>query len=116
MNAADVSSSTRPLMSSSIAVSFRWIGQSPKAMLSARRRDDFCRSKQLRAERQPGGLGGLEIDTQPDLVLAEDEPDHAARTGEVITIGHCKDGTVFEGCENGIQPPAFGLADEQDMA
>src|SRR5580765_9092954 len=103
MNAADVKSSTNPLISRNIAVSFRRIGQSPNVMLAARRWDDFCRSKQFGAECQPGRLRGLEIDAQADLALVEDESNDAAAAVEIIAVADGKNRPALERGQNAIQ-------------
>src|SRR3954463_12779464 len=96
MNAADVSSSTRPLMSRNMAVSFRWIGQSRNAMLSARRRDDLCRPEQLGAERQPRGLGGFEVHAQVDLAFVEAEANDSAGAVGVVSVADGEDRPALE--------------------
>src|SRR5438477_3509830 len=115
MKAADVSSSTSPLMSRNIAVSFRRIGQSPNAMLMARGRNDLGGSKELGAERQPGRLRGFEIDAEADLALVEDESNDAAGPGEVIAVAHGENRTVLERGDDLVQPIGLGPTDEEDM-
>src|SRR6266705_196336 len=116
MNAADVNRSTNPLMSRNIAVSFRRLGQSPNVMLAARRWDDFCRAKQLRAECQPGGLGSLEVDAQADLALIEDKSNDSAAPVEIIAVADGEDRLALERRENAIQALGFRPADEEDVA
>src|SRR4051812_45652948 len=115
MNAADVSSSTRPLMSRNIAVSFRWIGQSRNVMLAARRRDDLCRAEQLGAERQPRRLGGFEVHAQVDLAFVEGKPNDSPGAVPVVGVADGEDRPALERGNDVIQPLRLGLADEEDM-
>src|SRR3954466_1644703 len=104
MKAAEVNRSTSPLISRNMAVSFRRIGQSPNAMLSARSWDDCCRAKKLRAECQPGRLGGLQVDAQANLALVEDETNDAAEALKVLAVADGQNGPPLERGENRIQP------------
>src|SRR2546426_9397478 len=77
-SAADVSNSTSPLMSTSIAVSFCLIGQSRSDISPPPRRDDIGDPEQLGADRQTRRLCCAEVDLQPDAVLVGHKANHAA--------------------------------------
>src|SRR3989475_13039815 len=85
-SAADVSNSTSPLLSTSIAVSFCLIGQSRSDILPPPRRDDIGDPEQLRADCQTGRLCRVEVDLQPDAGLVGHEANHAAALGEPSVV------------------------------
>src|SRR3989441_4691994 len=85
-NAADVSNSTRPLMRSSIAVSFCLIGQSRSDISTPTRGDDLCHPQQLGADRQMCGFHRLRVDLEPDAVAVGHEANHAPPLGEGVGI------------------------------
>src|SRR6267142_843033 len=114
--AADVSSSTKPLIESSIAVSLRRIGQSRSAISGSLRRDDLRQAQQFRADRQVCRFGGAEIDLESNAIVIAHEANHAATLGEAIGVAHGQDGAVFEPRENVLLPLRGAAADEQDVA
>src|SRR2546425_9016983 len=85
-NAADVSNSSRPLMRSSIAVSFCLIGQSRSDISTPTRGDDLCHPQQLGADRQMCGFHRLRVDLEPDAVAVGHEANHAPPLGECVGI------------------------------
>src|SRR6267154_4172016 len=114
--AADVSSSTKPLIESSITVSLRRIGQSRSDMSGCLRRDDLREAQQLRADRQVCRFGGADVDLEPNAIAIAHEANHTATLGEAIGVAHGKDGAVLEPRENVLRPLRGAAADEQDLA
>src|SRR5438132_9424597 len=114
-SAADVNSSTSPLLSTSIAVSFCLIGQSRSDISPPPRRDDIGDPEQLGADCQTGRLCRVEVDLQPDAVLVGHEANHAAALGEPNVVAHGENRPVPEIREYLIQASAGGPADEQDV-
>src|SRR5690348_7815607 len=116
--AAEVSSSTRPLMTSSIAVSFCLMGQS-RSDISAPpppRRRDLGHPQQLGADRQICGLRRPGVDLEPNAVPVVHEPHHAALIGEVGVVAYGEDGTILKPAQDLGHAIAIGLVDEQDVA
>src|SRR2546430_6087475 len=115
-NAADVSNSTRPLMRSSIAVSFCLIGQSRSDISTPTRGDDLCHPQQLGADRQMCGFHRLRVDLEPDAVAVGHEANHAPPLGECVGITYRKDRPGLETRQNLLHPTGVGPTDEQDVA
>src|SRR6266853_193687 len=115
-NAAAVSSRTSPLIDTSIAVSFCWIGQSRSAISASRRRDHLGHPQQLGADRQVGRFRRRRVDLQPDAAAVGHEPDHAAPLGESVGVAHREDGPVLETRDDLLRRISRGLTDEQDVA
>src|SRR6266699_1846764 len=115
-NAAAVSSRTSPLINTSIAVSFCWIGQSRSAISVSRRRDDFGHPQQLGADREVGRFRRRRVDLQPDAAPVGHEADHAASLGESIGVAHREDRPILETREDVFRLIRHGPTDEQDVA
>src|SRR5882762_3766163 len=115
-NPADVSNSTRPLMRSSIAVSFCLIGQSRSDISTPTRGDDLCHPQQLGADRQVCRFHRLRVDLEPDAVAVGHEANHASPFGESVDVADREDRPVLEARERLLQARPVGPADEQDVA
>src|SRR6266550_5523741 len=115
-NAADVSSSTRPLINTSIAVSFCWIGQSRSAISPPRRGDDLGHPQQLGADRQARRFRSRRVDLEPDAAPIGHEANHAAAFGESVGVAHREDRPVLETREDVFRLIRHGPTDEQDVA
>src|SRR5712691_536161 len=115
-NAADVSSRTSPLINTSIAVSFRLIGQSRSAISTPRRGDDLGHPQQLGADRQACRFSGLRVDLEPDAAPVSHEANHAPPFGEAVGVTHREDRPVLETREDLLRPIPHRPTDEQDVA
>src|SRR5437660_2633350 len=115
-NAADVSSSTKLLISSRSAVSFFLIGQSRSDISRPRWIDDLGHPQELGADGQVCRLDHPEVDLEPDAVSIGDESDHASMLGESVGIAHREDRPALEIGEHAFRPVSLGPADEQDVA
>src|SRR5260370_5170979 len=115
-NAAEVKSSTKPLVTSRIAVSFRLIGQSRSAISPPRRSDDLGHAQQLGADGQVGRLRCREVQLETDATPVGDEANHAAAEGEAVGITHCEERPAPETRQNLLRPVGVGPTDEHDVA
>src|SRR5256885_4180918 len=114
-SAADVRNSTRPLMSTSITVSFRLIGQSRSGMSAPGRRDDLGHAQQLGADRETCRLCGVEGDLQPDAGVVGPAADHASPFREAVVVAHGENRLSADARRDGVQASGTGPADEQDV-
>src|SRR2546430_2366637 len=116
--AAEVSSNSRPLMRSSIAVSFCLMGQSRNDISAPPppRGRDLGDPQQLGADRQIRGLRRPGVDLEPNAVPVVHEPHHAALIGEVGVVAHGEDGPIPKPAQDLAHAIASGLMDEQDVA
>src|SRR5260370_8301069 len=87
-NAAEVKSSTKPLVTRRIAVSFRLIGQSRSAISPPRRSDDLGHAQQLGADGEVGRFRRLQVELEADAAPIAHEAHHAAALGESVGIAH----------------------------
>src|SRR5882762_1766667 len=115
-NATDVSSRTSPLITTSIAVSFCWIGQSRSAISTPRRSDDLGHPQQLGADRQVRRFRCLRVDLQPDAAPVGHEANHAAPLGKAVGVAHREDRPALETREYLLRPIPRRPTDEQDVA
>src|SRR3989442_66012 len=115
-NAADVSSSTSPLISTSIAVSFRLMGHSRSDISTLSWGNDFSHTQELGADRQVSRLRRLEVDLEPDAAPVGHEANHAAALGESVGVTHREDRPVLEARQNALRSVPLGPTDEQDVA
>src|SRR2546422_2813459 len=115
-NAAAVSSRTSPLISTSIAVSFCWIGQSRSAISTPRRGNDLGHPQQLGADREVGRFRRHRVDLQPDAAPVGHEADHAAPLGESVGVAHRDDRPALETRQDLLRRVCRGPIDEQDGA
>src|SRR3989442_3134818 len=114
-NAAHVSTTTTPLVSRRIAISFWRIGLSRSDILGLPRRHDFGRPEQLGADRQLHRFRRCDVDSHPDLVSIRYKADHPSALGESSAVPHGEDGPVLQIGEDVLQPALFRRTDEQDM-
>src|SRR2546430_4716784 len=114
-SAADVRNSTSPLMSTSITVSFRLIGQSRSGMSAPGWRDDLGHAQQLGADRETCRLCRVEVDLQPDAVVVGHEANHASPFREAVVIAHGENRLAPHARENVVESSGTGPADEQDV-
>src|SRR6266550_3772148 len=115
-NAADVSSKTSPLIRTSIAVSFRLIGQSRSAISTPRRGDDLGHPQQLGADRQVCRFRRLRVDLKPDTAPVRHEANHAPPFSESLGVTHREDRPVLEAREDLLRLISHRPTDEQDVA
>src|SRR3989449_5565232 len=115
-NAAAVSSRTSPLISTSIAVNFCWIGQSRSAISTPRRSDDLGNAQQFGADRQVCRFRSHRVDLESDAAPVGHEANHAAPFGESVDVTHRQDRAVLEAREYLLRRISRGPTDEQDVA
>src|SRR5882672_3865254 len=115
-NAADVSSRTRPLINTSIAVSFCLIGQSRSAISMPSGGDDFGHPQQLGADRQVRRFRCLRVDLEPDAAPVGHEANHPSPLRESVGVTHREDRPVLETRQYLLRLSPGGSIDEQDVA
>src|SRR5713101_4739673 len=103
-NAAEDKSSTKPLVTRRIAVSFRLIGQSRSAISPPRRSDDLGHAQQLGADGQVGRFRGHKVELEADAAPVAHEANHAAPLGKSVGITHREERPVLETFQNVLRP------------
>src|SRR3989304_8247118 len=72
--------------------------------------------QQLRADLQSGVAGRIQIDLESNLVVFDEQSDHASGGGKIIPLTHRQRRRIVKDTENPLRTRLLGAAHKQHMA
>src|SRR3989304_6511570 len=116
--AAPATSTAAAEVATTIVVSFRVIDMSlsQNNLWVPFLADVFRELQQLRADLQSGAVGSIQIDLESNLVVVNEQTDHASGGGKIIPLAHRHRRPVPEDTENPLRARLLGAAPKHPMA